>query len=343
MNPHRTPWTKRASTRYRELLKLGRPLVAAGAPGAWHASLLEKAGIDLIYSGGNNVMRPLMGVAAEVVSSSEFVWLNHWIARGSNAPVIADTDTGFGGHRRLSRVAEELIMSGVASARVEDKAAIKAPGWVDRSPMAPIDESISRIRAIAEIRDTIDPDFVIQAYCKILDDSDDFDEAIARLKAYQAAGADVLHINVKSLDQVRAARQKLSGPLVCTGINAGDVPGLLTVEDHAREGLSVVWYSNLLIWYLNIKAIEWLDLIKRNGYGEWIKFREQAKAHPQASVFVQQHDVDTRMQDFERTVWPPASTGPDEDGWEYQAGRLEMPGWEWLGGDPSHKVNWRKK
>ena len=344
MNPHRKPVKQRASTKYRALLKTGRPLVLAAAPSAWHAGLLEQAGIDLIYGGGNNVMRPLLGVAAEVVTPDEFTWMNHFLARATAQPVVADIDTGFGGNRRTSRVIEQLIASGVASIRIEDKAAIRRPHWAGGgSPMAPLDEAISRIRAIAEIRDEHDPDFVIQAFCKVLDDSDDFDEAVRRLEAYQDAGADVLHLNVSSLDQVREARRRLKGPLVCTGHNAAEVPGLETVEAHAREGLAVVWWANLLVWKLNITAVDWLNTIKQEGYGPWVKYRDENKTHPAAFVFVQQKEVDERMEKFERAIWPVAHQGPDADGWEYKGGSLDMPGWEWTGGDPTHKTNWRRK
>src|SRR5262245_38774795 len=104
MNPHLRKDKQKGSTKFRELLKSGRPLVASGAPGAWHATLLERAGVDLIYSGANHVTRPLMGVSRDVLNPDEFTWLNHWIARATNAPVIIDLDNGFGGHRRLSRL-----------------------------------------------------------------------------------------------------------------------------------------------------------------------------------------------------------------------------------------------
>src|SRR5262249_445987 len=99
----------RRSTKLRELLKSGRPIVVSSAPGALFAQMLERAGIDCLYSGGNNVSQPLMGIPQHVISPSEFVWVNHWIARSTMTPVIADLDNGFGGYRRIKRMVEELI------------------------------------------------------------------------------------------------------------------------------------------------------------------------------------------------------------------------------------------
>ena len=110
-----------------------------------------------------------------------------WIAQSVNFPVIMDGDTGHGGIMAVRRMVRECIRAGIAGIRIDDqpiegKRRTQSAGV----EVVPIEQAIARYRAAVDMKNELDPDFVIMAQCYARDAANSsLDDCIARLKAYE--------------------------------------------------------------------------------------------------------------------------------------------------------------
>ena len=114
------------------------------------------------------------------------------IARAVAVPVTADIEAGFGATpEAVGRSIADIIRAGVVGVNLED-------GMHGSTPMRTVDDAVARIRAAREAARAAGVPIVINArtdlYIKnIGDEASRFDEAVARGRAYLAAGADCFY------------------------------------------------------------------------------------------------------------------------------------------------------
>jgi 2-methylisocitrate lyase-like PEP mutase family enzyme len=105
-------------------------------------------------------------------------------------PLIADADTGYGGPVMVGRTVSSYIRAGVAGLHLEDQITSKRCGHLNGKQLVNIEEFEARIRAARLARDESGGDIVIIARTDALQ-SFGYDEALKRLRAAVAQGADV--------------------------------------------------------------------------------------------------------------------------------------------------------
>ena len=105
-------------------------------------------------------------------------------------PLIADADTGYGGPNMVARTVGAYHRAGVAGLHIEDQVLAKRCGHLGGKRVVSIDDFTQRIFAAAQARQRLASDIVIIARTDALQ-THGFDEAIKRLKAAVAAGADI--------------------------------------------------------------------------------------------------------------------------------------------------------
>jgi 2-methylisocitrate lyase-like PEP mutase family enzyme len=146
-------------------------------------------------------------------------------------PVSADLENCFG--HAPAFVAETVRMAGatgLAGCSCED-----ATGEKDR-PLYPIEEATARVKAAVEAAKSLNVGFVITGRCEgFLRGVTELDEVIRRLKAYEAAGADVLMApGLPDLAAVRAVCGAVSKPV---NFMAGIKGRSFSVADLAAAGV----------------------------------------------------------------------------------------------------------
>ena len=77
-----------------------------------------------------------------------------------------DGDTGHGGIMAVRRMVRECIRAGIAGVRIDDqpiegKRRTQSAGVT----VVPLDQAIARYRAAVDMRNELDPDFIIMAQC----------------------------------------------------------------------------------------------------------------------------------------------------------------------------------
>src|SRR5271163_1555712 len=182
------------ASRFRALLHRDGMVVAPGAYDCITAKLIEQAGFPAVYMTGAGTAATLGYPDFGLVTMSEMVANAERIAAAVELPIIADADTGYGNELNTVRTVREYEAKGVAGIHIEDQGFPKKCGHLDDKEIVPREDWLAKIRAAAAARRS--PDFTIIART----DSRaviGFDEAIARVNAALAAGADMAFVEAR--------------------------------------------------------------------------------------------------------------------------------------------------
>jgi 2-methylisocitrate lyase-like PEP mutase family enzyme len=177
-----------ARGKLRDAVRAGRTVWAAGAFDALSAKLIEAAGFDAVFTSGLCVSAAQLGLPdTEFYSMTENLEVVRRVAAAVRVPTIADGDTGYGNAVNVMRTVAEFEAAGAAGIVFEDQASPKrCPACAGDMQLLPIEEAAGKIRAAVASRS--DPSMLIVART----DAIDAVEAVARAKAYVAAGADLV-------------------------------------------------------------------------------------------------------------------------------------------------------
>src|SRR3954449_5543353 len=208
----------RPTTRLRQLInRTDRVLAVLHPPSATLARIMEKAGCEVGFVGTGGVVGAYTGLAdVGTLTMLECVQIAGWIAQSVKFPVIMDGDTGHGGIMAVRRMVRECIRAGLAGIRIDDQPIEGKRRTQDAGvTVVPIDQAIVRYRAAVDMKNELDPDFVVIAQCYARDAANGgFEDALLRLKAYrEQAGVDWVQLeSPHSVEEIKAARAAVEGP-----------------------------------------------------------------------------------------------------------------------------------
>jgi 2-methylisocitrate lyase-like PEP mutase family enzyme len=195
-------------------LHRGPPLLLmANAWDAITARLFEAEGFAAVATTSGGVSWAVGYADGEAAPWDEVVGQTARIARAVKVPVTADIEAGFGATpEEVARSIGDIIGAGAVGVNLEDG----TPGPV---PIRPVDEAVARIRAAREAAREAGVPIVINArtdlYLKqIGDEAGRFDDAVARGRAYLAAGADCFYpIGLRDAATMGRLVQALKAPI----------------------------------------------------------------------------------------------------------------------------------
>lgn len=212
------------TTRLRERLKDGKTLFVPGCYNALSARILDKVGFDAIYMTGYGTSLSLLGMPDCGLATMTEMHLNaRYIVNAADAPVIADSDNGYGNAINVIRTVREYIQTGVAAIHIEDQIIPKRCGHVAGRMVIPMDEACGKYRAADYARKELDPDFLLIARTDARGaHGGTLDDAIARANAYLDAGADMAFVEGPvDVEEVKRICAEVKGPILYnqTGIS----------------------------------------------------------------------------------------------------------------------------
>jgi 2,3-dimethylmalate lyase len=233
--------------RLRKRLTNGPMIVAPGIYDAYGARFVEQARFEAVYMTGNGVSASLLGRPdVGLIDLTLFASHAHRAAACVDIPLICDADTGYGNAVNVRRTVEEFESAGVAAIHLEDQVSPKRCGHLPGSrPVVDMKEHVGKIEAAIAARR--DPDFIIIARTDAAA-GHGLDEAIRRGKAYRAAGADVVFVELKSgpdiLDQLKRVTSEIDAPCL-VNVEEGGKLGDLTVPELDALGFRLAIYPAL--------------------------------------------------------------------------------------------------
>ena len=145
-----------------------------------------------------------------VLTLTEFAEQAYRINRAGSLPLCVDADHGYGNALSVKRTVEELETAGVSALTIEDTLLPEAFGS-KVTQLISIDEGVGKMHAALAGRQ--DPRLVIVGRTSAIGITG-VDDTIARLKAYEAAGVDMLFMaGLKNREQLDAVSQAVKKPL----------------------------------------------------------------------------------------------------------------------------------
>lgn len=217
---------------FRALFQHGAPFVCMGAFDAITAKLAEASGAQALFvSGfvacGVEAGEPDMGA----LSQRDMFEHIRRVCRATSLPVFADADTGYGGMLDVQRTIRLWEEAGASCLHLEDQSLPKKCGHFPGKQLVSQQEMVRKLEAMVEARQ--DPDFFIVARTDAIA-VNGLEDAVARLTAYAAAGADGLYADaLESVEQMRelGGRLKpLGKPLLFNMVTSGKSPALSLEE-----------------------------------------------------------------------------------------------------------------
>jgi methylisocitrate lyase len=180
-----------------------------------HAQMAERAGFGSFHMSGGMTSwwngLPDVGL----MTRTEIVDAARKIAHSVDIPVYCDADTGYGGIQNVRKTVQEFVAAGVAGIHIEDQRDPKKAGGQAGIAIVSDEEAIGRLRAAVEVRDELDPDFVITARTDGYGAAGGgLEEALRRGKLYrQETGVDVIfYEGIRTWDEVRHLLAETTGP-----------------------------------------------------------------------------------------------------------------------------------
>jgi 2-methylisocitrate lyase-like PEP mutase family enzyme len=214
----------------------GEPFLIPNPWDAGSARMLEELGFKALATTSSGFAFTL-GRADGDVSLDEVVAHTAHLARAVSIPVAVDLENGYGrAPGQAARAVTAAAEAGAAGGSIED---------YDREKdlIYPLEEAAERIAAAVEAAATTG--FVLTARAEnAIRGVDDMDDTLARLQAYEQAGADVLFApGFWNVDQIRQMRSAVSKPL-----NVLVLAGMPSVGEIFGAGVQRISVGGQLTW-----------------------------------------------------------------------------------------------
>ncbi len=268
-----------STARLRRLInRTDRVLCVLHPPSASLARIMEKAGCEVGFVGTGGVVGSYTGLAdVGALTMLECVQVAGWIAQAVKFPVIMDGDTGHGGIMAVRRMIRECIRAGIAGVRIDD-------------------QPIEGYRAAVDMRNELDPNFVVMAQCYARDaENGGLEETLRRLKAYgEEAGVDWVQLeSPHSVEEIKAARKAVSGPF---SFMKGKLPRYLTLEEHLQLGVNIAWLPGFTHHVLWAALWDFMTDFQSRGIAAWDDFQAARRDRPYAEPSIPDDGEGAAMQ-----------------------------------------------
>jgi carboxyvinyl-carboxyphosphonate phosphorylmutase len=183
------------------------------------ARIAEDLGFETGIFAGSIASFTVLGAPDLILLTlTEFAEQAYRICRAGALPLLVDADHGYGNALNVKRTVEELETSGIAAIMIEDTLLPTPFGEVGKTALIPIAEGVGKMRAALAGRQ--DKSLVIVGRTGALAVSGMAD-AIARGRAYEAAGVDALFfLGVKTRAQLEEIEAATTLPILLGGPGA---------------------------------------------------------------------------------------------------------------------------
>ncbi len=181
------------------------------------ARIAEDLGFEIGMFAGSVASMTVLGAPDLIVLTlSEFAAQTYRINRAGNLPLMVDADHGYGNALNVKRTVEELETAGVSGMSIEDTE-LPTPHGTTKPQLISIAEGVGKMKAALAGRQ--DPLLSIAGRTSAIAISG-LDDAIARGKAYEAAGVDALFfVGIRTRAELDAISAATSLPLIMGGVS----------------------------------------------------------------------------------------------------------------------------
>lgn len=221
------------SNRIQKILDQVGALAFPGVYDTLSAKIAEQIGFPMAFISGYSLAAATIGEPDfGLLTQTEVVERARAICSSVSIPIIVDADTGYGNPLNVYRTVEQLIDAGAAGCFLEDQVWPKKCGHMRNKKVIDKKDYLQKIQAAVDARANNDFFIVARTDAEAVIG---LDEALARVKAARALGADASFVEAPgSIEQLRKIGQEAPKPIVANMIEGGLTPVLNKSE---LEGL----------------------------------------------------------------------------------------------------------
>lgn len=233
-----TPDAKRR--RLKDRLSQPGLIIAPGVFDMISALVADRMGFDLLYMSGYGTVASYLGLPdAGLATYSDMIGRVATFAQGTQTPLIADGDTGYGGLLNVDHTIRGYESAGVAGIQLEDQEFPKKCGHTPGRRVIPMNDMVRKIKVANDARSSAD--FLIVARTDART-SLGIDEALRRAEAYGAAGADILFVeSPETVEEMTRIASAFDKPVVANMVEGGRTP-VLSREELDALGFRIAIY-----------------------------------------------------------------------------------------------------
>lgn len=231
----------------------GEPFVIPNPWDAGSAKVLEALGFKALATTSSGFAftlgRPDGGITLDELAGHIAA-----VDRATGLPVSVDLENGYGPRPEDAACAiERAAAAGAVGGSIED--------WDPRDGIYSLEFAAERVAAAAEAARRLPFPFTLTARAENhIRGNPDLDDTVARLQAYQEAGADVLYApGLRALEEIRAVCSSVSRPVNVLAVRT------LTMEEIAAAGARRVSVGGALTWAAAEAMAQAAELIRDRG------------------------------------------------------------------------------
>jgi 2-methylisocitrate lyase-like PEP mutase family enzyme len=208
---------------FKEKLASGKFFAVPGIQDMIAAVIANKVGFELVYGTGYWLTASAWGLPdAGIATYTEMLNRMATLVKTSDAAVIADGDTGYGGLLNVHHTVLGYEAAGVTAIQIEDQEFPKKCGHTPGKRVIPAEDMVEKIKVAVAARECAD--FLIIARTDARQ-SEGMDGVLRRLEAYDKAGADVIFPEaLTSEEEMRTACAAFAKPVMANMSNHGHTP-----------------------------------------------------------------------------------------------------------------------
>jgi 2-methylisocitrate lyase-like PEP mutase family enzyme len=224
----------------RRKLEAGEFFMAPGAYDMLTALLINRIGFDCVYAPGFWMMASYLGIPdAGIATYTDMLQRISRLVEVSDAPVIADADTGYGGLLNVHHTVRGYEDAGVTGVQIEDQEFPKKCGHTPGKRLVTVGEMRDRLKVALDARR--DENLLIVARTDARK-GEGFQETMHRAHAFAEEGVDLIFLEgLESREEMVASCKQLDTPILLNMVEGGDTP-ILSAAELAEMGVACAIY-----------------------------------------------------------------------------------------------------
>ncbi|MES5488822.1 isocitrate lyase/PEP mutase family protein [Bradyrhizobium sp. INPA03-11B] len=229
--------------RLRALVEKQDLIVAPGVYDMLSLKVADSIGFEALYMTGYGVAASHLGLPdAGLATYTDMVDRVRRMAEGTNIPLIADADTGYGGLLNVRHTVRGYEDAGAQGIQIEDQEMPKKCGHTPGRRIVSTEEMVLKIKVALEARRREDTLIIARTDART---SLGLDEALRRAEAYAAAGADIIFVeSPESEAELQKIGASIDKPLLANMAQTGRTP-VMSAETLKSWGYSIAIYPGL--------------------------------------------------------------------------------------------------
>lgn len=224
----------------KQLIASGHFVVAPGVFDMISARVADTMGFDALYMTGYGVTASYLGLPdAGLATYTDMLNRAATIAGGTDTPLIADADTGYGGLLNVRHTVRGYEAAGVQAIQLEDQEIPKKCGHTPGRRVVPMADMVLKVKVAVDARRSDDTLIIARTDSRT---ALGLDEAIRRAQAYVDAGADIAFVeSPESVDEFAQVGRAIAAPKLANMVPGGRSPELSVAQLKAMGFALAIW------------------------------------------------------------------------------------------------------